>query len=58
MSLYFDNASTTQIDERVLDSMLPFLKEVYCNPSSLYQGGRAAKQAIVLAQSKIAQFFT
>ena len=32
MVIYLDNNATTKVDERVLDAMLPFLKEEYANP--------------------------
>ena len=34
--IYLDNNATTKIDERVLEEMLPFFKEDYANPSSMY----------------------
>ena len=30
--IFFDNASTTRLDDRVFEEMLPFLKEQYGNP--------------------------
>ena len=35
--IYADNAATTPVSEPVLEAMLPFLKEEYGNPSSIYQ---------------------
>jgi cysteine desulfurase len=51
---YFDNASTTPLDKRVLKAMMPFLKEDYGNPSNLYETGRTAKKAIAKAAEQIA----
>jgi cysteine desulfurase len=52
---YFDNASTTPLDRRVLKAMMPFLKEDYGNPSNLYETGRTAKKAITHASEQIAE---
>jgi cysteine desulfurase len=42
--VYLDNNATTKIDPEVLEEMLPFLKERYGNPSSMYDfGGKIAK---------------
>ena len=51
---YFDNAATTRVKEEVLHEMLPYLKEQYGNPSSLYSIGRNAKKAIEEARKKVA----
>ncbi|AEL24861.1 cysteine desulfurase family protein [Cyclobacterium marinum] len=52
-SLYFDNAATTSIDERVLEEMLPFLKHNFGNPSSVHSHGRDARAALEKARKKI-----
>ena len=46
---YFDNASTTPLDSRVLKAMMPYLEGEYGNPSNLYAMGRHAKAAIAEA---------
>ena len=43
---YFDNAATTNVKKEVLDEMLPYLKDEFGNPSSLYSIGRSAKRGI------------
>ncbi len=52
--IYFDHNATTPIDDRVLDTMLPFLKTFYGNPSSLYRLGRVANSAIETAREQLA----
>ncbi len=52
---YFDNAATTKVKQEVLDEMLPYLKENYGNPSSLYSIGRISKKAIEDARKKVAR---
>ncbi len=37
--VYADNAATTPVSPMVLDAMLPYYKEFYGNPSSLYSVG-------------------
>ena len=53
---YFDHAATTALDERVLEEMLPFLKEEYGNASSLYSIGKSAKETITIARMRIASY--
>lgn len=52
--IYLDNAATTCMDERVLDSMLPFLKKKYGNPSGIYATGREARKAVEHARQQAA----
>lgn len=53
-NIYLDNASTTQVDPKVLASMLPYLGENYGNPSSLHKPGRVANGAIESARKVVA----
>ena len=53
--VYFDYAATTPVDPRVVDAMLPFLKDVCGNPSSVHSFGRAAKSAVRDAREEIAK---
>ena len=52
--IYLDNAASTQIHDDVLDSMLPYLKDQYGNPSSIHRHGRLARKAIEKARKHIA----
>ncbi|MGH1521742.1 MAG: cysteine desulfurase family protein [Nitrosopumilus sp.] len=52
--IYLDNAASTQIHDDVLNSMLPYLKEQYGNPSSIHRYGRLAHKAIEKARKQIA----
>lgn len=52
--IYFDHAASTPLDEKVLEAMMPFLKESFGNPSSVHQYGREAKNAIERSREEIA----
>lgn len=52
--VYADNAATTQISDEVFEAMLPWLKEGYGNPSSIYEKGRQAGFAIEAARKEVA----
>ena len=52
--VYADNAATTALHPQVLEKMMPYLTTVYGNPSSLYQTGAVAKEAVENAREKIA----
>lgn len=51
---YFDNAATTDIKEKVLREMFPYLSNLYGNASSMYSIGRQSKRAIEEARRKVA----
>lgn len=54
--IYLDNNATTKVDEKVLDEMLPYLKENYANPSSIYTFGGKAQKAVAKAREQIRDF--
>ena len=58
MKVYFDNAATTALDERVLEAMLPYMREHYGNPSSLHSAGREVRTAIEKARKKVAELLS
>ncbi len=53
--IYMDNASTTKISPEVLDSMMPYLKTEYGNPSSIYSLGRESRKAIENAREQVSK---
>lgn len=53
--VYFDNNATTIVSERVLSSMMPFLRENYGNPSSIYPFGIKVKNAIENARLSVSK---
>ncbi len=53
--VYLDNAATTPLDPRVLDAMLPFLRDDFGNPSSVHAAGRRARGAVEAAREKVAE---
>ena len=53
--IYMDNAATTRVKPEVLEAMLPFYKEVYGNPSSLYALGQEAKAPLEEARETVAR---
>jgi cysteine desulfurase len=53
--IYFDNAATTSLDPKVLESMMPFLTEKFGNPSSIYSYGRESRMAIETARKTVAR---
>lgn len=54
--IYLDNAATTQIDERVVEAMMPYLKDKYGNAGSIYRLGRESLAAITKARATVAAF--
>jgi cysteine desulfurase len=52
--IYLDSNATTQVDPRVLEAMLPYLRDFYGNPSSLYRFGAQVTKAISTAREQLA----
>ncbi|TDQ17434.1 cysteine desulfurase [Algoriphagus boseongensis] len=55
MKVYFDNAATTAMDDRVIEAMLPFMKSHFGNPSSVHSHGREVRNAIEKSRKKVAE---
>ncbi len=51
--IYADNAATTKMSRIAIDAMLPYMDELYGNPSSLYMFGQRAKEALEDARTRI-----
>jgi cysteine desulfurase len=54
-NIYADNSATTKIAPVVLEKMMPYLTEIYGNPSSLYSVGGKAKEAVEKSRENIAK---
>lgn len=55
MKVYLDNAATTAMDDRVIDAMIPFMRNHYGNPSSVHSFGREVRSAIERSRKKVAE---
>jgi cysteine desulfurase len=55
-SIYFDYNATTPLDPGVREAMLPFLDEVWGNPSSVHHIGRKARALLDDARDRAAKF--
>jgi cysteine desulfurase len=53
--VYLDHNATTPVDERVLEAMLPYLREQYGNPSSSHVFGERAAAAVDRAAGQLAE---
>ena len=54
MKIYADNAATTKMSRTAIEAMLPYMSEIYGNPSSLHSEGQAAAEALADARERIA----
>ncbi|HAL60481.1 MAG: cysteine desulfurase NifS [Sarcina sp.] len=54
MKIYADNAATTRMSRTAIDAMIPYMENVYGNPSSLYSIGQEAKEALEQAREEVA----
>lgn len=53
--IYMDHSATTFTKQEVLDEMLPYFKENFGNPSSIYSISRKTKKAIEDSREKVAK---
>lgn len=53
-SVYFDYNATTPLDPAVKEAMLPYLGEIYGNPSSVHHVGRRARALLDEARDRVA----
>lgn len=54
-TIYFDYNATTPLDPQVREAMLPYLGEVFGNPSSVHHIGRRARSLLDGARERVAQ---
>ena len=54
-TVYLDNAATTCMRPEVLEAMLPYFCEEYGNPSSIYDLGQEASDAVARSRKTIAE---
>lgn len=55
MKIYLDNAATTRMDERVVEAMIPVMREEFGNPSSIHGTGRRVRTLIENARKTVAK---
>ena len=55
MYVYADNAATTKMSTVALNAMMPYMTEIYGNPSSLHSVGQEAKEALENARARVAK---
>lgn len=53
-TVYVDNAATTAMSDKAIEALMPYLKGVYGNPSSLHTVGQVAKEHLDEARARVA----
>lgn len=53
--IYMDYNSTTPVDQRVVDEMLPYFTEEFGNPSSIHSFGQDALSGVDMARLQVSQ---
>ena len=53
-TIYADNAATTKMSRVAIDAMLPYMDQIYGNPSSLHSVGQQAAEALQQARDQVA----
>jgi len=55
MRIYLDNAATTKMSKAAIGAMIPYMNEIFGNPSSLHSEGQKANEALTNARERIAR---
>ena len=53
--IYADNAATTKMSPKAIETMVALMKDTYGNPSSLYEVGQKAKEVLEAAREDVAK---
>ncbi|MFO7996750.1 MAG: cysteine desulfurase family protein [Dehalococcoidia bacterium] len=53
--VYLDNAATTRLLPEAYEAMVPYLRDIFGNPSSLHDWGDGAREAMETARDQVAQ---
>jgi cysteine desulfurase len=53
--IYMDHTAGRPVDPRVIEAMLPYMKSLCGNPSSVHSFGQEARQALEEARTKVAE---
>ncbi len=54
MQIYLDNAATTKMSDHAIQAILPYMNDIFGNPSSLHSAGQRANEALTNARERIA----
>lgn len=54
MNIYADNAATTKMSRRAIETMLPYMDKIYGNPSAVHKAGQQAAKALWNARETVA----
>ncbi len=52
--IYADNAATTKMSDKAIETMVSLMKDTYGNPSSLYEFGQKSREVLEDARVKVA----
>lgn len=53
--IYMDNAATTAVSAEALETMIPFFRENFGNPSTIYSIGKNAKKELEISRERVAK---
>lgn len=53
--IYADNAATTKLSQEAFEKMLPYMRDEYANPSSVYSSAQESRKAVENARTQVAK---